>query len=116
MTSRERASFAPDVPTIYEAGFPALAVETTAGLYGPRSMPRELRERFAKDVIAVVSDPVITERLVATGQAINLGGPEELAQDAAAAGRADGDGREGARPQSRQVRPRRLAPRRRSSG
>jgi tripartite-type tricarboxylate transporter receptor subunit TctC len=78
VTSRTRASFAPDVPTIYEAGFPALAVETTAGLYGPASMPRELRERLSKDVIAVVSDPVISERLVATGQAINLGGPEDL--------------------------------------
>jgi hypothetical protein len=31
VTSRERASIAPDVPTIYEAGFPTLAVETTAG-------------------------------------------------------------------------------------
>jgi tripartite-type tricarboxylate transporter receptor subunit TctC len=80
VTSRERVSFARDVPTIYEAGFPALAVETTAGLYGPSSMPRELRERLSKDVIAVVSDPVITERLVATGQAINLGGPDELAK------------------------------------
>ena len=78
VTSRTRASFAPDVPTIYEAGFPALAVETTAGLYGPASMPPELRERLSKDVIAVVSDPVISERLVATGQAINLGGPEDL--------------------------------------
>jgi tripartite-type tricarboxylate transporter receptor subunit TctC len=80
VTSRARVPFAPDVPTIYEAGFPALAVETTAGLYGPGSMPRELRERLAKDVIAVVSEPAITERLVATGQAVNLGGPDELAQ------------------------------------
>jgi tripartite-type tricarboxylate transporter receptor subunit TctC len=43
-------------------------------------MPRELRERLSKDVIAVVSDPAITERLVATGQAINTGGPDELAK------------------------------------
>ncbi len=80
VTSRERASIAPDVPTIYEAGFPTLAVETTAGLYGPSSMSRELRERISADVIAVVSDPVITERLVSTGQAVRTGGPEELAK------------------------------------
>ena len=80
VTSRARVPFAPDVPTIYEAGFPALAVETTAGLYGPGNMARELRERLAKDVIAVVSDPAITEKLVATGQAVNPGGPDELAQ------------------------------------
>ena len=80
VTSRERASIAPDVPTIYEAGFPALAVETTAGLYGPRQhAARSCASAFAADVIAVVSDPVITERLVSTGQAVRTGGPDELA-------------------------------------
>jgi tripartite-type tricarboxylate transporter receptor subunit TctC len=80
ITARERASFAKDIPTIHEAGFPALSVETTAGFYGPRGMVRELRERIAKDVIAVVADPEITARLVATGQAVRTGGPDELAQ------------------------------------
>jgi tripartite-type tricarboxylate transporter receptor subunit TctC len=80
VTSRERASFAPDIPTVHEAGFPALAMETTAGLYGPARMARELRERIAADVIAVISDPVITERLVATGQLVRPGGPDELAK------------------------------------
>ena len=79
VTSRERAAFAPDIPTIYEAGFPTLAVETTAGLYGPSSMPRELRERISADVMGAVSDPVITARLIATGQAVKTGGPQALA-------------------------------------
>ena len=77
---RERASFAPTVPTVHETGFPSLNVETTAAFYGPRGMARELRERIAKDVIAVVAEPEITKRLVATGQAVRTGGPEELAQ------------------------------------
>ena len=75
-----RASIFPDVPTIYEAGFPALSVETTAGLYGPKGMARDLRERLSKDVIAVVSEPAITDKLIETGQAVRLGGPDELAQ------------------------------------
>ncbi|MPZ36989.1 MAG: hypothetical protein GEU95_02815 [Rhizobiales bacterium] len=77
---RERPSFAPNIPTVHEAGFPTLNVETTAGFYGPRGMARELRERIAKDVIAVVAEPEITKRLVATGQAVRTGGPEELVQ------------------------------------
>ncbi len=80
ITARERASFAPDIPTIHEAGFPSLSVETTAGFYGPRGMASELRARIAKDVIAVVNDPEITKRLVATGQAVRTGGPDELTQ------------------------------------
>jgi tripartite-type tricarboxylate transporter receptor subunit TctC len=77
---RTRASFVPDIPTVHEAGFPALNVETTAGFYGPRGMARELRERIAKDVIDVVAEPDITKRLIATGQAVRTGGPEDLAQ------------------------------------
>ena len=57
VTSRERASFAPDIPTVHELGFGGLGVETTAGLYGPKDMPLALREKIARDVIEVVSDP-----------------------------------------------------------
>jgi tripartite-type tricarboxylate transporter receptor subunit TctC len=77
---RQRASFAPNIPTVIETGFPTLNVETTAAFYGPRGMTRELRERIAKDVIAVVAEPDITKRLVATGQAVRTGGPDELAE------------------------------------
>jgi tripartite-type tricarboxylate transporter receptor subunit TctC len=41
-------------------------------------MAPELREKISADVIAVVSDPAITQRLTATGQAVRLGGPAEL--------------------------------------
>lgn len=79
VTSRDRASFAPDIPTVHELGFGGLGVETTAGLYGPKGMPLELRERIARDVIAVVSDPAISGKLLATGQVVRPGGPNELA-------------------------------------
>lgn len=79
VTSRERAAFAPDIPTVHELGWGGLAVETTAGLYGPKDMPLALRERIAGDVIAVVSDKTIADRLLATGQVVRPGGPNELA-------------------------------------
>lgn len=77
---KERTSFAPNIPTVLETGFPSLNVETSAAFYGPRGMAKDLRERIAKDVIAVVADPDITKRLVATGQAVRPGGPDDLAQ------------------------------------
>jgi tripartite-type tricarboxylate transporter receptor subunit TctC len=79
VTSRERASFAPDIPTVHELGFGGLGVETTAGLYGPKDMPLALREKIARDVIEVISDKTIAERLLATGQVVRPGGPAELA-------------------------------------
>ncbi len=79
VTSRERASFAPDIPTVHEIGWGGLAVETTAGLYGPKDMPLALRQRIARDVIDVISDKAIVEKLAATGQVVRPGGPDELA-------------------------------------
>jgi tripartite-type tricarboxylate transporter receptor subunit TctC len=78
VTSRSRAPSAPDVPTVGEAGYPALELESPLGLFGPRGMPMGLRERIAADLSAVF-DPVISQRLEATGQIARMGGPGELA-------------------------------------
>jgi hypothetical protein len=43
-------------------------------------MPLDLRERIARDVIEVVSDEAIAARLLATGQVVRPGGPNELAE------------------------------------
>jgi tripartite-type tricarboxylate transporter receptor subunit TctC len=79
VTSRERASFAPDIPTVHELGFGGLGVETTAGLYGPKTMPLALRERIARDVAEVAADKTVSDRLLATGQVVRTGSPEQLA-------------------------------------
>jgi tripartite-type tricarboxylate transporter receptor subunit TctC len=78
VTSRARAPTAPDVPTVVEAGYPALEMESVVGLFGPRGMAADLRERIAGDLAAVL-DPVIRERLEATGQIVNVRGPAEFA-------------------------------------
>ena len=79
MTNRERAPVAPDVPTVAEAGFPALSFDGNVGLFGPPSMERELRERIAADIKAVVADPEIVKRLEATGQLVRPGGAADFA-------------------------------------
>ena len=76
---RKRATVAPNVPAVMETGYPGLLTETTSGLYGPKGMPQNLRERIGADVIAAASDPVATQRIVASGQDMNPGGPAELA-------------------------------------
>ena len=76
VTSRARAPIAADVPTVGEAGFPALQLESLIGVFGPRGMPRELRERIASDFRAVLAaDAVIAERIAATGQVVQVEGP-----------------------------------------
>jgi tripartite-type tricarboxylate transporter receptor subunit TctC len=80
VTSRQRAQGAPDIPTVAEAGFPALTMETAGGLCGPKGMSDALRERIAADWRAVAeSDPVIAKRLTDTGQIMSIRGPAEFA-------------------------------------
>jgi tripartite-type tricarboxylate transporter receptor subunit TctC len=82
-----RAPVAPDVPTAREAGYPSLEVEGLIGLFGIKSLSNELKEKIALDVKTVSVDPAIPERLRATGQVVNYGGPNDFT-DAIAAQRA----------------------------
>jgi tripartite-type tricarboxylate transporter receptor subunit TctC len=81
VTSRQRAPTAPDIPTVIEAGYPALTFESIGGAYGPRGMSLELREKIAADFRAVSDDPVIASRLGDTGQILSIRGPAEFAAD-----------------------------------
>jgi tripartite-type tricarboxylate transporter receptor subunit TctC len=50
VTSRRRVAIAPGIPTVAEAGFPFLGLDSLIGLYGPRGMASALRESIAADV------------------------------------------------------------------
>ena len=79
VNGHERTSILPDIPTARESGFPALEVEGLVGLFGPRGISKDLREKIGADVAAVAGDRLIAERLAATAQVPNPGGPAELA-------------------------------------
>jgi tripartite-type tricarboxylate transporter receptor subunit TctC len=79
VTNTVRAPSEPDVPTVEEAGQPALTIDGLVGLFGPADMPIALRRQIAAD-IGAVADDTIKERLVTTGQLLNIGGPEEFAK------------------------------------
>ncbi len=81
VTNTGRASVIPDVPTVAEAGYPALTIDGLVGLFGPPTMPIQLRERIAADIKAVMAaDPLINDRLIMTAQIPNPGGPAEFAK------------------------------------
>jgi tripartite-type tricarboxylate transporter receptor subunit TctC len=80
VTGRQRATSVPDVPTVREAGYPALEMESIGGIFGPRGMPLATREQIAADVrAAAASDPSIATKLESTGQIIDVRGPAEFA-------------------------------------
>jgi tripartite-type tricarboxylate transporter receptor subunit TctC len=79
VTNTVRAPTYPDLPTVEEAGQPALTIDGLVGLFGPSGMPLDLRQRIAADFRAV-ADATIKDRLATTGQLLNVGGPEEFAK------------------------------------
>jgi tripartite-type tricarboxylate transporter receptor subunit TctC len=79
VTNSVRAPSAPDIPTVAEAGQPALTIDGLVGLFGPKGMSIDLRQRIAADIRAVADD-TIKDRLITTGQVLNVGGPEEFAK------------------------------------
>jgi tripartite-type tricarboxylate transporter receptor subunit TctC len=83
VTNTSRAPTNPDVPTVVEAGEPALSLDGLVGLFGPTGMPLPLRERIAADFRAV-ADETIHDRLTQSGQIMNIGGPDEFARSIAA--------------------------------
>jgi tripartite-type tricarboxylate transporter receptor subunit TctC len=80
VTGRQRAASVPDVPTVREAGYPGLEMESIGGIFGPRGMPLATREQIAADVRAAAgSDPGIAAKLESTGQTLDVRGPAEFA-------------------------------------
>ena len=71
----------PDIPTVAEAGQPALTIDGLVGLFGPPTMPMALRQKIAADIKEVMEgDAIIKDRLNATAQLFAPGGPEEFAK------------------------------------
>jgi tripartite-type tricarboxylate transporter receptor subunit TctC len=80
ITSKKRVSIAPDLPTVTEAGFPFLGMDSLIGIYGPRGLPDAVRDKIAADVQAVIAaDPTIAQRLGATAQVVDVRGPAAFA-------------------------------------
>src|SRR5256885_12514842 len=81
ITNSERAPMLPDVPTAKESGHPALGIDGLVGLFGPKEMAKELRDRIAADVMAAAADPDVAAKISSTGQIVRPGGADEFAKE-----------------------------------
>ncbi len=67
VTTPQRSSALPDVPTSLEAGYVNSDYTFWTGLFAPAKTPREIVERMNREVQKVLSAPAIQERLVQHG-------------------------------------------------
>ncbi len=74
-----RSPLLPDVPTNAEAGMSPLSITPWAALFGPAKLPREIVDRLAKEIAAVVARPEVREQLERHAFDARSSTPEEMA-------------------------------------
>lgn len=80
VTSSYRSRALPDVPTLAEAGYPAIDVASWIALYGPPGMAPALRDQFSTAAIAAVESPAGREKLDRVGFEIRPVGGDAFAE------------------------------------
>ncbi len=78
-TGLRRASAAPNLPTIAEAGLPGFDTSGWFGLLAPAGTPREIIERLAAATNEAVKSPDVIAALAPQGFDMEGGTPEEFA-------------------------------------
>ncbi|WP_088282723.1 tripartite tricarboxylate transporter substrate binding protein [Ideonella sp. A 288] len=62
VTTRTRSPLLPDVPTVVELGLPQLVAENYFGVSGPANLPKDVVDKLATALAAIVADPAIVKR------------------------------------------------------
>ena len=79
VTSPRRMPFAPDIPTISEAGVPGYESVGWFGLVAPAGVPRDIIVKVNAEVVRVLQLPAVRERLLELGAEPAKTTPEEFA-------------------------------------
>jgi len=67
VTTKQRVSELPDVPTLAESGLPGIEIGSWYGLWGPAGMPREAVNVLDREIAEAMRTPRVVDRLVAQG-------------------------------------------------
>lgn len=67
VSTAQRSSVLPNVPTVAEAGLPGFDYSLWVGMFAPADTPPVIVDRIARDVRAVAQAPEVKERLTALG-------------------------------------------------
>jgi len=76
VTSQNRTSLAPGVPTMIEQGYPGFVVEPWNGLLGPADMPKDVVKRISDAVAQILNRPEVQAKVAETGQYTIIESPE----------------------------------------
>ncbi len=78
LVGTKRNSAAPDIPTIYEQGFPGVDALSWYGVLAPAKTPPAVIARIAEGLARALADPDLKEKLAASGVESASSTPEEF--------------------------------------
>ena len=73
-----RAIAIPDVPTMAESGLPAYQSDSWFGIVAPAKTPRAIVAQLNRDIVRILRDPALAERMLAQGAEPVFGTPEQF--------------------------------------
>ncbi len=76
--SAKRVASAPDVPTVAETGYPGFEYANWNALFAPAGTPAAIVNKLNAEVVRILSDPALAQRLSAQGAEPAPGSPEAL--------------------------------------
>ena len=80
VTSKARSQTLLDVETMAEAGYPDIEGDSWVGVLVPAGTPKEIITLLNREIVTIISQPDMRERLVTLGYDPVAGTPEEFAQ------------------------------------
>ncbi len=78
ISSAQRSSALPEVPTVIEAGVPAFEVYEWQGVVVPRATPADIVQRLNREIVAVLGLPEVRERISGLGAIVVAGSAAEF--------------------------------------
>jgi len=80
VSSARRSLSAPEVPTVAESGYPGFEYVNWNALFAPAATPRAIISKLNTEVVKIMRDPDLAQKLVGQGAEPAPGTPEQLAQ------------------------------------
>jgi tripartite-type tricarboxylate transporter receptor subunit TctC len=78
VTTAERSSLLPDVPTIAESGYPGFDAPAWFAVLTSKTVPANIRAELEKSIIEALKSPDVREKLKAAGVEVAADGADEL--------------------------------------
>jgi tripartite-type tricarboxylate transporter receptor subunit TctC len=80
VTTKKRSAAVPEVPSVAEMGFPDFEASSWFALLGPARVPREVVTRMHAEVVRILREPAVRDKLSGQGADPVGSTPEELAE------------------------------------